>query len=220
VPAQEQTASGEHRESSGGTFRLPRTVLPRHYDLTLDLDLEAFAIAGHVGIDLEVTTPVSEIVLNSAELQLERLQLTCAGDVVETAGVSHDAATERATLRLEAPAAPGAYRLEIDYTGTINDQLRGLYRSVSRDADGVEHLIATSQCQAADARRILPCWDEPDFKATFRTTMIVPAGLEAYSNAAELERVASEGKVEVRFATTIEMSTYLLAFIAGEFETT
>ena len=157
---------------------------------------------------------------NSAELVFGQARLTSGREEVNVADVSHDEESERTTLRLDAPAGPGAYRLEIDYAGTINDRLRGLYRSVSKDADGVEHLIATSQCQAADARRILPCWDEPDFKATFRTIMIVPEGIEAYSNARESERVASAGKVEVRFAPTIRMSTYLLAFIAGEFETT
>jgi puromycin-sensitive aminopeptidase len=206
--------------SSGAAFRLPRTVLPRNYDLTLDLDLDAFAIAGHVGIDLDVTEPVAEIAFNAAELELGEVVLRRGGEPVAIEQVTHDDATERTTLRLAEPATPGAHRLEIDYTGTINDQLHGLYRSVRRDADGTEHVIATSQCQAADARRILPCWDEPDFKATFRTTLVVPEGIEAYSNAREVGRSVADGRLRVDFAATIPMSTYLLAFIAGEFETT
>jgi puromycin-sensitive aminopeptidase len=85
----------------------------------------------------------------------------------------------------------------------------------------MEHSLATSQCQATDARRIFPCWDEPDFKATYQTTMVVAPGLEAYSNTAELDRVSREdGRVEFRFDRTMKMSTYLLAFIAGPFEAT
>jgi puromycin-sensitive aminopeptidase len=111
--------------------------------------------------------------------------------------------------------------LELEYSGIINDRLRGLYKSVYKDPDGVEHLIATSQCQAIDARRVFPGWDEPDFKATFQTTMVVSEGLEAYSNTREDERTPTEdGRVEFRFAPTMKMSPYLLAFIAGPFEAT
>ena len=207
-------------DSARGALRLPRTALPRHYDVTLDLDLDGWSFRGRVGIDLEVAEATSEIVLNSAELDVGHVLLTAGSAPVRVAGIERDGEAERTTLRLETPAEPGPHRLVMDYVGSINDRLRGLYRSLSTDADGVEHRIATSQCQAADARRILPCWDEPDFKATFRTTMIVPEGVDAFSNAGEVERAVSDGRVEVRFATTMPMSTYLLAFIAGEFETT
>src|SRR5690606_31370413 len=98
--------------------------------------------------------------------------------------------------------------------------LRGLYRATFKDRDGVEHTFATSQCQSTDARRIFPGWDEPDFKATFQTTMVVPAEFEAYSNAAEIERIDRGETVEFHFDRTMKMSTYLLAFIAGPLEAT
>ena len=82
-------------------------------------------------------------------------------------------------------------------------------------------MIATSQCQATDARRVLPCWDEPDLKATFKTTMVVAEGLEAYSNGAEISRTTlDDGRVRFEFTETMKMSTYLLAFIVGPFEAT
>ncbi|MGB7861687.1 MAG: M1 family aminopeptidase, partial [Acidimicrobiia bacterium] len=119
------------------------------------------------------------------------------------------------------PVGQGRHVLHIEHTGTINDQLRGFYRSVYRDPAGVEHPLATSQCQSTDARRIFPCWDEPDFKATFQPTMVVAEGLEAFSNTGELERVPNgDGRVAFRFGRTMKMSTYLLAFIVGPFEAT
>lgn len=202
------------------SFRLPRGIVPQHYDVRLDLDFDHFTFAGEVGIDLRVDQPSSEVVLNTAEIDIKEAFLTSGGDRFGITGIAYDEKYERATLSLESELAPGDYRLTIDYTGIINDQLKGLYRSVYRDDEGNEHPIATSQCQATDARRVLPCWDEPDFKATFQTTMVVPPGLEAYSNSRELERVESDGKVEFRFAKTMKMSTYLLAFIAGPFEAT
>ena len=205
---------------SQSSFRLPRHILPEHYDIRLDLDFENFTFTGKVGIDLEVKETAQEIVLNAAEIEIKEAFLSSGDGRVPISGVAYDEELERATLSVDEPLIPGSYRLEIDYTGIINNDLRGLYRSVYRDDQGNEHPIATSQCQATDARRVLPCWDEPDFKATFQTTMTVPAGLEAYSNARELERVEQDGRVEFRFARTMKMSTYLLAFIAGPFEAT
>ena len=72
--------------------------------------------------------------------------------------------------------------LRLDFTGTLNDQLRGFYRSSYTDRDGVERHLATTQFEATDARRAFPCWDEPAVKATFEVTLVVPEELEAISN--------------------------------------
>jgi len=203
---------------SENPFRLPRHVTPDHYDIRLELDLETFTFVGTVGVDMNVEEPTDSLVLNAAEVEVKAASLS--NDVAITE-IAYDDEMERATLSLGSTLEPGSYRLEIEHSGAINDQLRGLYRSVYCDADGVEHALATSQCQSTDARRIFPCWDEPDFKATFQTTMVVADGLEAYSNTSELERVPlGDGRVEFRFDKTMKMSTYLLAFVAGPFEAT
>ncbi len=202
-------------------FRLPRHITPTHYDIRLELDLDHLTFDGHVGIDIELSEMVDTLVLNAAELDLAEATLSGSAGSIEVTGFDYDELYERATLHLGAAVEAGTYRLEIEYTGIINNQLRGLYQSIYRDADGTEHMIATSQCQSTDARRVFPGWDEPDFKATFQTTMVVDATLEAYSNTKELSRTALEdGRIELKFARTMKMSTYLLAFIAGPFEAT
>lgn len=203
---------------SDNPYRLPRHTLPDHYDIRLVLDLDTFTFTGSVGIDLEVTEATQNLVLNAAEVEIKSAELSNGVGIEE---IVHDHEQERATLALASVLEPGAYRLELEHSGIINDQLRGLYRAFYKDADGQTHPIATSQCQSTDARRIFPCWDEPDFKATYQTTMVVADGLEAYSNTSELERVAlGDGHTEFRFDKTMKMSTYLLAFIAGPFEAT
>ena len=203
---------------SDNPFRLPRQVVPTHYDIHLEPDLETFTFVGAVGVDIEVTEATSSISLNAAEVDIKSATLS-SGHVV--AEISYDHRYERVTLTLASELAPGSYRLEIEHTGIINDQLRGLYRSVYKDVNGDEHTLAASQCQSTDARRIFPCWDEPDFKATFQPTLVVAEGFETYSNARELERRAlDDGRIEFRFAQTMKMSTYLLAFIVGAFEAT
>ena len=59
-------------EDSSNPYRLPRTVVPRRYELRLEPDLEAFSFAGTVGVDIDVVEPVGEIVLNAAELEISR----------------------------------------------------------------------------------------------------------------------------------------------------
>ncbi|MCZ6630812.1 MAG: M1 family peptidase, partial [Actinobacteria bacterium] len=149
---------------SDSPFRLPRHVVPTHYDIRLEPDLETLRFDGSVGIDIDVTTSTDTIVLNSADIDIKSTGLQSASGSIAMTEMSYDEEYERVTLVLETTAKPGSYRLEIEYSGIINDQLRGLYKSVYRDAEGNEHIIAASQCQSTDARRVFPCWDEPDFK--------------------------------------------------------
>lgn len=206
---------------SDNPYRLPRQVIPSHYDLRLEPDLETFTFKGSVGITLGVVETVDSIVLNCAEIDIESVSLVSGKETIDVEAIVYDEEFEFTRLTLASPAVPGTYRLDIAYTGILNDQLRGWYRSSFKDGDGVEHVIATSQCQATDARRVFPGWDEPDIKATFQTTMVIAPGLEACSNTQELSRTTlDDGRVEFVFAPTMKMSTYLLAFIVGAFEAT
>lgn len=206
---------------SESDFRLPRTVIPNHYELTLTPDLVAATFGGHVFVDVEVLEPVSEIVLNTAELTLRAATLFNEDGRRLVGSAESDEETERSTLTFDEIASTGFWRLEISFDGVLNDDLRGFYRSVYTDPNGTEKTIATTQFESTDARRAFPCWDEPDLKASFGVTLIVDEGLVTISNGPEIERVdVRDGKVAVRFADTIKMSTYLVAFIVGELEVT
>jgi puromycin-sensitive aminopeptidase len=106
------------------------------------------------------------------------------------------------------------------FCGTLNDKLRGFYRSTYKDERGATHSMAATQFEATDARRAFPCWDEPDFKAVFATTLVIDPTLTAVSNTKIAAETLAGGKKVVRFADTIKMSTYLVAFIVGRIEPT
>src|ERR1700731_2039136 len=127
----------------------------------------------------------------------------------------------RASLRFERALEPGEWKLRIVFRGVLNDKLHGFYRSTYKDAQSNTHLVASTQFEATDARRAIPCWDEPALKARFKVRLVIDEGLSAFSNGGvESERSLGGGKREIVFKETIKMSTYLLAFIVGEFETT
>jgi puromycin-sensitive aminopeptidase len=208
------------RMSSEAAYRLPRTVVPSHYDIKIEPDLAEASFRGTVGIDVDIAEPTSTVVLNTIELDLERASIA-VGDTEQLASISLDEDSERAMLTVESELPVGPARIVIRFTGILNDDLRGFYRSVYTTDDGDEKVIATTQFEATDARRAFPCWDQPDFKATYTVSLIIEDGLMAVSNAAETTRdVLDSGKVKVDFAETMKMSTYLVAFIVGELEAT
>jgi puromycin-sensitive aminopeptidase len=201
------------------SYRLPATVVPTRYDIRLEPDLEAAAFSGEETIAVTVREPVQEVVLNAAELDVSTATIEDDRGVVMPGTPALDPAVEQVRLAFPRGLDPGEWRLRIAFTGTLNDKLRGFYRSTYKDAEGRIRPIATTQFEAVDARRAFPCWDEPARKAVFSVTLVVPDGLVAVSNTQVLEeRPAGPGRRAVRFADTIPMSTYLVAFLVGAFE--
>jgi puromycin-sensitive aminopeptidase len=206
-------------------YRLPRSVEPMTYRLEVEPDVEQATFTGTVDIDVRVHDQVDEIVLNAADLEISAATVRPpAGDPIEAA-VSLDEKTERAQLILPAPLAKGDATVSLAFRGVINDHLRGFYRSTFTDPEGRTRTIATTQMESTDARRAFPCWDEPDRKATFEITLVVDDGLLAVSNAPAVEDEAfttDDGarKRRVRFAPTMKMSTYLVAYVVGPLEAT
>jgi len=201
-------------------YRLPANVTPERYDLSLTPDLKAFTFAGHETVAITVHEATNEVVLNALELEIESAIADRAGKSL-TAQIDPEPARERVRLRFDETLDAGAWTLRIKFRGILNDKLHGFYRSQYTDAAGKLHTVATTQFEATDARRAIPCWDEPALKAVFGVTLIVDDDLTALSNAGiKSERKLENGKKEIVFKDTIRMSTYLLAFIIGEFEAT
>jgi puromycin-sensitive aminopeptidase len=206
---------------SEARYRLPRTVVPSRYDLVLEPDLDAGTFTGVVEAAVDVAEPVTEIVLNANELRLHDATLTAGdGRTVEVAKILTDEEAERATIALVETADPGPWSLRIAFAGELNPRLTGFYRSTYQD-DGHRRVIGTTHFEATDARRAFPCWDEPDLKAAFGITIVVKEGLLAVSNGPEIGREKlDDGRVRIRFADTMPMSTYLAAWVVGPLEAT
>ena len=204
--------------TESSAYRLPTNVRPTAYRLTLTPDLENFEFTGQASIDLDVAEPTARVLLNAAELQITAAKVTDEyGVTIPASGILLDEKRERASLTFPRAIPRGAATLSMEFTGILNDQLRGFYRCRYADADGSERNMAATQFEATDARRAFPCWDEPAAKATFQLTLRIPSELTAVSNTMpESESIADDGTKEVRFGETPKMSTYLLAFVVGD----
>ncbi|HEX8295425.1 MAG TPA: M1 family metallopeptidase [Chthoniobacteraceae bacterium] len=196
--------------------QLPKTIVPRHYALRLAPNIGTASFTGSETIEIEVRQPVREIVLNSLGLEI-------------TKAVLHDSGRSRAlipkldptrqtlTFSLAEELPAGSCRLDLEFSGKLNEQTLGLY--IARYQVGSEQKKAlATQMEATDARRMFPCWDEPVFRATFQLDVIVPDNLEAVSNMPIRDSVRVAGGKNVSFEKTPSMATYLVALFIGEFE--
>jgi puromycin-sensitive aminopeptidase len=201
-------------------YRLPRSVVPGRYDIRLEPDLTTLTFRGEETVAVSVEESVREILVNAVELAIDEALVVDARGREQRATVTLDETAERCRLAFAEPLATGAGRLHLVFRGTLNDKLRGFYRSVYKDPAGVTRTMAATQFEATDARRAFPCWDEPAFKAVFSVTLAIDPALTAVSNTRVLSEQPEGGRKIVRFADTIKMSTYLVAFVVGELEHT
>ena len=200
------------------TTQLPRTVKPTHYDVSLVPNAAASSFAGKVRITLEVLTATTSITLNAADLAFSSAQLILNGGKTLPAKIKVNAAEQTATFTFTQPIAKGSYQLALDYTGVIGTQANGLF-SMDYDTPTGRKRALYSQFENSDARRMIPSWDEPQYKATFALEVVAPDTDMAVSNMPIASKTAmADGRSLVKFGVSPKMSTYLLFFGMGDFE--
>jgi aminopeptidase N len=198
--------------------RLPTTVLPSQVQLVLDVDPARDTFSGEVTIRLRARQAVPAIVLHAQGLQSDSAQLR-HGSTTRRLSVQPDEAT--ATWRLTPqdgrPIAAGVYRLHLRYRGEVQRSGEGLFRADFRIQGQPARVLAT-QLQAVQARRVLPVFDEPVFRAVFDIAVRAPTGYEVLSNM-PLRHARPEGVTVLhRFAPTPAMPSYLLAVAVGRYD--
>ncbi len=192
----------------GKNFRLQPDTKPRTYEAELRLDLGADRFIGEIAIGLRLGAPRREIALHGVGLEVTDAGATVTDGPLRAATATTDAISETITLTFAEALPAGDVQLRIAYRGAFSPGLRGLYRAGA---------LAVTQFEAADARRLFPCFDEPAFKATWRVAVSgVPADAVAISNGVVVSDEADgRGARRVTFATTPPLSSYLIALVVG-----
>ncbi|MGN6382953.1 MAG: M1 family metallopeptidase [Dyella sp.] len=202
------------------TTQLPRGVVPTHYDVAVVPHADKLAFDGKVTITLNVLKPTSSITLNAADLTFSEASLTPTKlkIMVGKPKVTVDEKAQTATFTFDHPVPAGEYRLAMTYTGKIGTQANGIF-ALDYDTKAGKKRALYTQFENSDARRFIPSWDEPNYKATFDLTATVPSADMAVSNMPIVSKKdLGNGMTEVHFGQSPKMSTYLLFFSVGEFE--
>ncbi|MDX3910183.1 MAG: M1 family metallopeptidase [Sphingobium sp.] len=215
----QSTAAPVSGPAASVTTQLPRGVVPTHYAITVTPDAANLKFTGKVAIDVTVANASDSITLNAADLTIGKVSITPVGGKAVTGTAAIDAAAQTATLKFTKQLAPGQYVLSIDYAGVINQQANGLFALDYTDNAGKAKRALFTQFEAPDARRFVPSWDEPSYKATFDLTAIVPADQLAVGNMpVKTRKDLGKGLAQVTFGTSPKMSSYLLFFGLGELD--
>ena len=141
-------------------------VKPVNYSLSLyDLELGgAFTFQGTVKIEISIKSPVKQIFLNAYQLKVNSAQI--AGDGLNPQKVSeilYIEKSQRVSLEFaEAISTADGAILELQYSGVMNNDMAGFYRSrykpevtpaVSVPEVGEFHFMFSTQFESCDARR-------------------------------------------------------------------
>ncbi|NXI13533.1 AMPN Aminopeptidase, partial [Irena cyanogastra] len=215
-------------------WRLPTALKPEFYEVSLQPFLKPdannmYIFKGNSSVVFMCEEATSLILIHSNKLNYTMqgsfhatLQAEDGGQAPAISRTWLETPTQYLVVQLAAPLQQGQrYRLSSSFTGELADDLAGFYRSEYTDDLGNKQVVATTQMQAADARKAFPCFDEPAMKANFTVTLIHPSNYGAISNMpvknTREQEIDGEPWNVTEFDTTPRMSTYLLAFIVSQF---
>ncbi|MFA6210757.1 MAG: M1 family metallopeptidase [Candidatus Obscuribacterales bacterium] len=225
--AQCRSSNGAHAKAlskaeaaapENNVFRLPRTVVPSHYDLTITPGPESRLFDGTVAIDVAVLKPVSVVKINAKNLVITSAQARHASGTVLKGTVTLDADKEMADIAFDGTLAASAWVLELQFAGQHGNNGQGFFANTYEDAEKNVHTVLCTQFESADARSAFPCFDEPEFKATFKVRLVVANELVALSNGDVVGVTPSAdnpAKKVVEFEETLKISTYVVCFVVG-----
>src|SRR5258708_38350927 len=197
--------------------KLPKTVVPRHYVIHLEPDLEQMSTEGAEGAEIEVLKPSSQIVLNAVETDIWNAYLA-HGSLREELKPQFDAANQVVKFTTSMRLQPGSYTLSFSFRTKITNSSHGLFAQ-SYDLRGKAESLLATQFEPADARRGFPCWDEPSFRATFQLSVKTLTRNTVVSNmpAVAEQEFGNDQKI-VTFERTPPLPRYLVALVCGKLE--
>ncbi|KAM8960222.1 leucyl-cystinyl aminopeptidase [Pelodytes ibericus] len=197
--------------------RLPHSVIPLQYNITLHPNLSTMAFTGVVNIKLNILENTKNIILHSSGLQITKTSVLLGGKLMDTVEVLEYPTFEEIAVILPEMVTEGRECiLNVEYYSNFSNSYYGFYKISYTEEDKLRWLAAT-QFEPLAARKAFPCFDEPAFKSTFQIKIRRNEEHIALSNMPKMETTTlADGLLQDEFSTSVKMSTYLVAFIVAE----
>lgn len=194
--------------------RLVEKFKPEHYELKLDLtQVKNREFNGIVDIFGEINNE-KEITFHSKDLEIKNIISSNDIKLNFSKAENDEILVNIEKLNFK---KGDKIQLKIEFSGKITDAMHGLYPCYYKENGEKKELFAT-QFESHHAREVFPCIDEPEAKVTFSLEIRALSDLEVLSNTEIIEKNENGNIQQVRFAKTPKMSTYLLAFVLGDFK--
>ncbi|MCW5571484.1 MAG: M1 family metallopeptidase [Steroidobacteraceae bacterium] len=191
--------------------QLSRDVVPQRYALALDIDPRKTTFSGTADIDVVIGQPTQRIWLHGRGLRVSAATLSAGDATLPLTYTEVDTVNGVARLDSATRIAAGPATLHLTYEADFGRGMSGIGRLLAGD----EAYVFT-QMEPIDARAAFPGFDDPQFKTPFEVTVVAPEGDFVVSNARLVSRgPAGKGLVRHRFAPTLPLPTYLVAFAVG-----
>ncbi|XP_013142752.1 PREDICTED: glutamyl aminopeptidase-like isoform X2 [Papilio polytes] len=206
----------ENVPSTALTERLSPLVRPGHYRLLLSPNLDNGVFQGNVKIDVIAKHQNNHISLHTKFLNIETVKVYKNGEEFPIQKWIEMKNLEQLVIIFNNVLSSGTYNIHINFSGDLTRNIVGFYLSHLKDKSN----MVASKFQPTYARQAFPCFDEPDFKATYDITLVKPVSYVALSNMNEISKTQCEDKntEAVTFATSVPMSTYLACFVVCDFD--
>lgn len=140
-----------------GRVLLPNDVVPSHYSLELSPDLEKLEFLCDEEINVEVKNETNEITLHQKEIFVSSVSFksTATGATIAGNEINYNKKMNTVKFIFESNLPLGAGVVSIKYRGILNGDMAGFYKSSYTDASGNKKIMASTQFEALDARRLV-----------------------------------------------------------------
>ncbi|XP_076006764.1 endoplasmic reticulum aminopeptidase 2 [Genypterus blacodes] len=223
-PSGQQSHSGTNNLSfPWSRLRLPRHIIPLHYHLSLHPNLTTHSFTASVQIQIDVQNNTNWVVLHSKGLQISKASILDENRThlsEKVLPVLHSPVHEQVGIfSPRVLSSRQKYFLYIEFGAQLAEGFHGFYKSTYKTSTGDSRTLASTQFESTSARTAFPCFDEPSFKANYTIWIRRSPEYISLSNM-PIERTIKldGGLLEDQFATSVKMSTYLVAFVICDFK--
>uniref|UniRef100_A0AAX7THQ6 Aminopeptidase n=1 Tax=Astatotilapia calliptera TaxID=8154 RepID=A0AAX7THQ6_ASTCA len=211
-PAGEPSLSIDNLSFPWSRLRLPKYIIPLHYHLLLHPNLTSLSFTGSVQIQIDVQNNTNWVVLHSKGLQISKATIL-------DQNLTHLSEQQIGIFSPRVLSSGQKYFLYIEFGAELAEGFYGFYKSTYRTSTGETRTLASTHFEPTSARMAFPCFDEPSFKANFSVRIRRRPEYISLSNMPVIKTVEVSGDLlEDQFAPSVQMSTYLVAFVICDFK--